>query len=193
MKRLVDDLAADPTEANMRNLVAGVASQGATDEEVAYLGMALGTSGTVLTSAPENRSADLASTGGPASLSTILGPIYLRALGYTVPKVGVPGRPAGGVDALSRIPGYRVDMSSGHLANCLDTCGYVHFVAGPNHAPLDARLFEYRRKSGSPPAAELAIASLIAKKVAVGVELAGLDGPSSCTRQSWVDVGSGAT
>ena len=50
---------------------------------------------------------DLASTGGPGSISTMLVPLMARASGVPVAKVGVPGRPAGAVDVLSNVPGYR--------------------------------------------------------------------------------------
>jgi hypothetical protein len=42
--------------------------------------------------------ADVASTGGPSSLSTLLCPLFLRVGGLVVPKLGVPGRPAGGTN-----------------------------------------------------------------------------------------------
>ncbi len=56
--------------------------------------------------------ADVASTGGPSSLSTLLSPLFLRAGGAVVPKLGVPGRPAGGIDCLAQIPGYRTELSA---------------------------------------------------------------------------------
>lgn len=53
---------------------------------------------------------DIASSGGPGSLSTLLAPLYARALGARVAKIAVPGRPAGGVDVVGTLPGYRPDL-----------------------------------------------------------------------------------
>lgn len=50
--------------------------------------------------------ADLASTGGPSRLSTLLVLLQLVAAGCRVPTVGVPGRPAGGIDVLATVPGH---------------------------------------------------------------------------------------
>ena len=122
-----------------------------------------------------DRTADVASTGGPASLSTLLCPLFLRTLGWKIPKLGVPGRPAGGLDVLSRIPGYRVDLSSAEVATVIDDCGYAHFAAGDQIAPLDARLFTLRQESGAQTVPALVISSVLSKKLAVGVNTVGLD------------------
>ncbi len=55
-------------------------------------------------SARASFSADVASTGGPTSLSTLICPLFLRAAGAVVPKLGVPGRPAGGIDSSLKFP-----------------------------------------------------------------------------------------
>lgn len=175
MKQLIDNFRLDASEASMRNLVQCVRTRAATDDDIAYLATVLADSGARLAINATERSADLASTGGPTSLSTLLSPLYLRALGCFVPKLGVPGRPAGGVDVLAQIPGYRVHLNSKEVEACIERCGYAHFAAGSEHAPLDARLFEYRRHSGAQNIPELATASLLSKKIAVGLQRAGLD------------------
>ena len=111
----------------------------------------------------------------PTSLSTLLGPLYLRAMGCSVPKLGVPGRPAGAVDSLAQLPGYKVNLTDDEVMACIERCGYAHFLAGGKHAPLDARLFQFRQRSGAQNVPELAIASLLSKKIAVGLKRAGLD------------------
>ena len=89
-----------PTDDAMQVLIDRMRTSLVTDDDIAYLATTLGGSGSVL-SIPDGRfAADLASTGGPTSLSTLIGPLYLRAMGCCVPKLGVPGRPAGGVDAV---------------------------------------------------------------------------------------------
>jgi thymidine phosphorylase len=99
----------------------------------------------------------------------------LRAYGVFVPKLGVPGRPAGGIDVLAQIPGYRIRLSAPEVMVILLRCGYAHFLAGDVFAPLDAGFFRYRQKVGAQHVPALAIASLLAKKIACGVKLSGLD------------------
>lgn len=119
--------------------------------------------------------ADIASTGGPTSLSTLLCPPMLVATGWHVPKLGVPGRPAGGVDVLGTIPGYRTTLDAAVAAHVLDVCKYVHVDAGATFAPADAALFRYRQQMGAQAVPDLAIASLLAKKIAMGVKRVGLE------------------
>jgi thymidine phosphorylase len=141
--------------------------------EVAALATRLADSGKRLPSG--ERRADLASTGGPTSLSTLICPAMLVAAGWTVPKLGVPGRPAGGVDVLSGVAGYRVDLGLAEADKVISTCGYVHLVAGAAFAPADAALFRYRQSIGAQAVPDLAIASLLSKKLAMGVRRVGLE------------------
>jgi pyrimidine-nucleoside phosphorylase len=57
----------------------------------------------------------------------------------------------------------------------IDQCGYAHFLAGAEFAPLDAALFRFRQKVGAQNIPALAIASILSKKIACGVKFAGLD------------------
>ena len=159
----------------MRALIDLLVTKPVTDQDIAHLAVTLGTSGTSIDMQCGELTADLASTGGPTSLSTLLGPIYIRSMGFSVPKLGVPGRPAGGVDTLAQLPGYDVNLSHSEVVACMDRCGYAHFLANQEHAPLDARFFRFRRQSKAPNLPELAIASLLSKKIAVGLKRAGLD------------------
>ena len=144
------------------------------EAKTAALALSLAASGETIEFEIE-RSADVASTGGPASLSTLLCPLFLRADGWIVPKLGVPGRPAGGLDVLSRIPGYRIDLSAADVESVLKDCGYAHFTAGGRIGPLDARLFALRQQTGAQTIPTLVTASLLSKKVAVGLRTVGLD------------------
>lgn len=119
--------------------------------------------------------ADVASTGGPSSLSTLLCPLFLKAAGFVVPKLGVPGRPAGGIDCLAQIDGYRVNFDATSLRQALDNAGYAHFLASGRFAPLDARVFVLRQQNACQDVPTLVAASLLSKKLAVGVRHAGLD------------------
>lgn len=172
-KKIVDSL--EPSDYSMERLIAWFDQNQAGDRDVAYLAKTLAHSGTVLTYNDGNIKADIASTGGPGSLTTILCPLFLRAFGFVVPKLGVPGRPAGGIDVLSQIPGYKYDLTNQEIKHILTDSGYAHFLASDRYAPLDAKLFEYRKKHGALAYPPIVIASILAKKIAVGVQLAGLD------------------
>jgi thymidine phosphorylase len=146
------------------------------DAEVADLARALAHSGTIMSWEGERaRATDVASTGGPASLTTLLCPIYLVALGATVVKLGVPGRPAGGIDVLAQLPGFRYELTPEATRRVLEEANYVHLLAGTTFAPADAALFKYRREHGAVALPQLAMASLLAKKLCVGVARAGMD------------------
>jgi thymidine phosphorylase len=119
--------------------------------------------------------ADVASTGGPSSLSTLLCPLFLRAAGGIVPKLSVPGRPAGGIDCLMQVDGYKVSFEIGEIEDMLATVGYVHILAGGRLAPLDSRLFRLRQQHGAQDVPTLVAGSLLSKKLAAGVRQAGLD------------------
>lgn len=144
-----------------------------TDDGIARLAQTLGASGARLAS--RERSADLASTGGPGSISTIWGPAALVATGSLVAKLGVPGRPAGGIDVLMQIDGYRSDLDERAAEKVLDRCGYVHLLAGERFAPMDAAMFAYRQQKGAQHLPALAIASLLSKKLATGTSNTGLE------------------
>jgi thymidine phosphorylase len=119
--------------------------------------------------------ADVASTGGPSSLSTLLSPLYLRLAGAIVPKLGLAGRPAGGIDCVAQIPGYRTTLSRAELETILAKAGFAHFLGAPHFAPLDYRMFRMRQALGAQAVPTLVVASILAKKIAVGVKFAGLD------------------
>jgi len=144
-----------------------------TDDGIAQLAQTLAASGARLRS--RDRSADLASTGGPGSISTIWGPAALVATGSSVAKLGVPGRPAGGIDVLRQIEGYRSNLDERAAEKVLDQCGYVHLLAGTRFAPMDAAMFAYRQRNGAQDIPALAIASLLSKKLATGTGNAGLE------------------
>src|SRR4051794_2270573 len=90
--------------------VASAASSGDVGQ-LARLAKLLGESGERLTAAAPDI-VDIASSGGPGSLSTLLAPLYARAHGVRVAKIGVPGRPAGGLDTLATLSGYRPNLDA---------------------------------------------------------------------------------
>lgn len=150
-----------------------IAANGASDEEVAHLAVEYANSG--IQFSVEGPTADVASTGGPSSLSTLLTPLFLVRSGMRVPKLGVPGRPAGGLDVLAQIPGYKINLELKEVCKVIDHCGYAHFVSSGQFVPLDADTFNLRQKIGVQAVPELVIASLLSKKLAVGIETIGID------------------
>jgi thymidine phosphorylase len=174
-QRHVDAMAKAPTAANMRRVVGAAARGHLLDADLAYLASALAGSGRTRPRACNATTADVPSSGGPSSLTTLLCPLYLRALGFVVPKLGVPGRPAGGIDVMAQIPGYRATFTGAEFDSILTRVGYAHCLAQHDLAPLDARFFDFRQSVGAQSMAELAIASILAKKLAVGVKHVALD------------------
>ena len=175
MNAAIEGLHRSQSDSSMDAVVQEAVSGNMTNEDIARLAWILGRSGDFQPVHADRITADLASTGGPSSLSTLLGPLYLCSMDCCVPKLGVPGRPAGGVDTLAQIPDYNVRLTSRNVLNCIEQCGYAHFLANKGHAPLDARLFRFRQEIGAQSVPALAIASILAKKIAVGLDRTGLD------------------
>jgi pyrimidine-nucleoside phosphorylase len=174
-KYVVQRFVEERTESSMHDLVEKVKAQELKDNEIAFLAEKLANSGTIIKTPLAKISADVPSTGGPSSLSTVLCPLFLRMFDVFVPKLGVPGRPAGGIDILAQIPGYKIHFSPAEVVECLKRNGYIHFLADKNYTPLDAMLFAFRKKIGALSLPPLVIASIIAKKLAVGLTNTGLD------------------
>lgn len=142
-------------------------------EVIASLAIGLANSGTRLQ--PPGRTADVASTGGPSSLSTLLCPLFLVCLGFTVPKLGVQGRPAGGIDVMAQVPGFDINPPPDKVLEIIQQCRFAHFLADAAYAPLDQVLFHFRQEFGRQGVPSLVIASILAKKLAVGVRNTGLE------------------
>ena len=187
-KDAVDRLALRPSDDLLGEIVRRAADQTVTDDDIAHLACRLAQSGLILDLSNYGRTADIASTGGPSSLSTLVCPLYLCELGYVVPKLTVPGRPAGSIDVLAQIPGYLIRLTDADVLRIISDVRYAHFVASDAFAPLDARLFSYRRLCGALDSPALVIASILAKKIAAGVETIGLDvrvAPHSSFGSTW--------
>ena len=188
---VIDEFASAPTQATMDRLIAAFRQMDVADEDISYLAVRLSESGEQFRHQGGEWIADVPSTGGPSSLSTLLCPLQLVMGGAIVPKLGVPGRPAGGIDVLACIQGFKTSLTRSEIDHCLASCRYAHFLAGESFAPLDAVLFEYRRKVGATDLPALAIASLLAKKRALGVTRVVLDvrvAPFTNFGRTWDDA-----
>lgn len=141
--------------------------------EIAELIYVLVRSGKTL-SFDDRQTADIPSTGGPSSLSTIICPLILKEY-CSVPKLGIIGRPAGGIDVLSQIKGYTIKLNQNDIYRVINKTNYCHFISNNEYAPLDSILFQYRNDNNFKDIPSLVIASLLAKKLAVDVKQICLD------------------
>lgn len=163
-----------PTE-GPRAVGAAIASSApeASAEDLARLTEVLAESGAFI-GEPTVERIDIASTGGPGSLTTLLAPL-LAAQDAFVSKIAVPGRPAGGIDTLGSVLGFATELDLSDARAVLNSCGYLHTLAGRYFCPLDAAFFDWRKGNGAQAIPELAIASLLSKKLAAGIGRVVLD------------------
>jgi thymidine phosphorylase len=175
MQKIIKDFISYPSESNMHHLIEFFKGSSFTDEDIIQLTKGLADSGNKLSFDKGIIVADIPSTGGPTSLTTLLCPLVLQELGFYVPKIGVPGRPAGGIDVLHQIPNYKTEYSFDELKECIKNYRYCHSLANESFAPLDKKLFNYRSKVGAKAIIPLVISSLLSKKIAVGINNIGLD------------------
>ena len=104
---IIDKITSDPSEKNILELIDH--SNSMLDEEIVELANIYAESGITIKRNSSKTKVDIASTGGPSSLSTILTPLILKSLGAEIPKLGVPGRPAGGIDILYQLKGFNIN------------------------------------------------------------------------------------
>lgn len=139
-----------------------------TPDEIAQLAQAIAHSGEVLTLPGDlGRLADVPSTGGPASLSTLLCPLLLASSGIIVPKISATGSVAGAVDTLGLVRGFSTDLEPVAFLRAIRYCGIAHIQQTESFCPADAILVSLRRKHSLMRHPVLAAVSLLAKKVAV--------------------------
>ena len=171
--KYIEALSANYSDENMYNLCDYLKNNPFDKYQIAELTCVLAKSGATL-SFNDCQTSDIPSTGGPSSLSTIICPLILKEY-FTVPKLGIVGRPAGGIDVLSQIEGYRIKLNQNDIYQIIKKTNYCHFISNNEYAPLDSLLFRYRSENNFKDIPSLVIASLLAKKVAVGVKQVCLD------------------
>lgn len=136
-------------------------------QQVAELAIALAESGEKVHLPRRTSYCDVPSTGGPASLSTLLCPLLLAASGIKVPKISATGSVAGGIDTLSLVPGFKGELARDEFVRLVGDTGIAHTAQSSSFCPADRELLNVRRECGLMESPELAAASLLAKKAAV--------------------------
>ncbi len=192
------------SEAEIRELVAGIADDSVTDAQVGALAMAIVWRGmtaaerVALTSAM-TRSGDVLdwseadltgplldkhSTGGVGDkVSLLLAPI-VAACGAAVPMISGRGlgHTGGTLDKLEAIPGYEVGVEPDRLRDVVGRVGCAIVGQTARLAPADRRLYAIRDATGTVESLPLIVASILSKKLAAGLDALVMD----------VKVGSGA-
>ncbi len=146
-------------------------------QDVVQLAQAIAQSGEILYLPPSlGPFGDCPSTGGAASITTLLCPLLLAATRQVrVPKVSATGSVAGAIDTLALIPGFQSKLNRDQFLNALENAGIAHTEQTETFCPADAVLFDHRRLVDMTRHTGLAAASLLGKKLAVGSPVAAFD------------------
>jgi len=160
-------------DAQLGAFLMSVCCRGMTAAETGELTRAMRDSGRVLDlSAIPGVKVDKHSTGGVGDKVSLLLAPWVAALGVPVPMVSGRGlgHTGGTIDKLHSIPGYRTDLSVEEFGQVLAECGYVMSAATADLAPADGRMYSVRDISGTVESVPLITASILAKKLAEGID-----------------------
>jgi thymidine phosphorylase len=176
------------TEGQAAALAMAVFFQGMTRAETVTLTLAMRDSGEVLDwralGLDDRPIADKHSTGGVGDkVSLVLAPLA-AACGLRVPMIAGRGlgHTGGTVDKMASIPGYSVDPPRDALLGALRDAGCAIVGQTASLAPADRRLYAIRDVTATVESLPLITASILAKKLAAGLDALVLD----------VKLGSGA-
>jgi len=159
--------------------------RGMSDDETAALTRALLSSGEKLDLAGvQGIKIDKHSTGGVGDKTSLIAAPVMAAMGIKVPKLAGRGlgHTGGTIDKLASIPGLRTDLTAEEIRENLKTVGFAIAGHSAELAPGDRKLYALRDVTGTVESAPLIASSIMAKKLAEGIDALLLD----------IKVGSGA-
>jgi pyrimidine-nucleoside phosphorylase len=160
-------------DAQLGAFLMAVCCNGMTPAETAAMTLAMRDSGSVLRHAQVSRpKIDKHSTGGVGDkVSLLLAPL-VAAAGVAVPMVSGRGlgHTGGTIDKLAALPGYRTDLTSDEFSRVLEQCGYAMAAPSGAIAPADRRMYATRDISGTVESIPLITSSILAKKLAEGID-----------------------
>jgi pyrimidine-nucleoside phosphorylase len=160
-------------DAQLGAFLMAVCCRGMTRAETAALTLAMRDSGRVLAHPHVPRpKIDKHSTGGVGDKVSLLLAPWVAAAGVAVPMLSGRGlgHTGGTIDKLAAIPGYRTDLSIERFQEVLERCGYAMLAPGAEVAPADRRMYATRDVSGTVESIPLITSSILAKKLAEGID-----------------------
>jgi len=158
---------------------------GMTDREVSALTERMALSGeTVDLSSVPGVKVDKHSTGGVGDKTSMIASPLAASAGVVVPMIAgrALGHTGGTLDKLESIPGFRTTLSIDEFRQQLIEHKLAFIGQTPEIAPADGKLYSLRDSSASVESIPLIASSIMAKKLAVGLDALVLD----------VKVGAGA-
>ncbi|MBK8096504.1 MAG: thymidine phosphorylase [Planctomycetes bacterium] len=160
-------------DAQLGALLMAVCCNGMTAAETTALTLAMRDSGRVLRHDHVHKpKIDKHSTGGVGDKVSLLLAPMVAAAGLAVPMISGRGlgHTGGTIDKLAAIPGYRTDLSIERFQRVLDQCGYAMAAPSAEIAPADRRMYATRDISGTVESIPLITSSILAKKLAEGID-----------------------
>lgn len=164
-------------DAQLGAFAMAVCLRGMDAAECLALTMAMRDSGERLTWSDPRPRIDKHSTGGVGDCTSLIVAPILAACGALVPMLSGRGlgHTGGTLDKLEAIPGYRCTPSRARLRRVLRDVGCAIVGADRSLAPADRRLYAVRDVTSTIDSIPLITASILAKKLAAGVQTLVLD------------------
>ncbi len=160
-------------DAQLGAFLMAVCCRGMSVKETSELTLAMRDSGVVVDlSSIAGLKVDKHSTGGVGDkVSLLLAPL-VAAAGVPVPMISGRGlgHTGGTIDKLHAIPGFRTDLDLEEYRQVIVDCGYVMAGASKEIAPADRRMYATRDISGTVESIALITSSILAKKLAEGID-----------------------